>query len=50
MFETVNLPKINYSPLCHSKPVRSSFIFGTQFKIFLMKSKSFLTLHREQCN
>ncbi len=41
---------INYSPSCCSKPVRPSFIFRTQFKIFLMKSKSFLTLHRQQCN
>ncbi len=37
---------INYSPLCRS--IRPSFIFGTQIKIFLMKSKSFLTLHRRQ--
>ncbi len=37
---------INYSPLCCSKPVRPLFIFGTQIKIFLMKSESFLTLHR----
>ncbi len=32
----------------NSKPVRPSFIFGTQIKIFLMKSESFLTLHRQQ--
>jgi len=32
---------INYSPSYHSKPARSSFIFGRQIKIFLMKSKSF---------
>ncbi len=38
-----------YSPSCRSKPVRPWFIFGTQIKIF-MKSKSFLTLHRQQCN
>ncbi len=25
---------INYSPSCHCKPVRPSFIFGTQIKIF----------------
>ncbi len=31
-----------------SKPVRPSFIIGTQIKIFLMKSESFLTLHRQQ--
>ncbi len=35
---------INYSPSCRSKPVRPSFIYGTQY--FLMKSESFLTLHR----
>jgi len=29
---------INYSPSCRSKPVRPSFIFGTQIKIFLIKS------------
>ncbi len=39
---------INYSPSCCSKPVRPSFVFGTQIKIFLMKSESFLTLHRQQ--
>ncbi len=33
-----------------SKPVRPSFIFRTQIKIFLMKSKSFLILHRQQRN
>ncbi len=27
------------------QPVRALFIFGTQIKIFLMKSESFLTLH-----
>ncbi len=26
---------INYSPSCRSKPVRPSFIFRTQIKIFL---------------
>ncbi len=31
---------MNYSPSCRSKPVRPSFIFGTQIKIFLMKSES----------
>ncbi len=30
---------INYSPSCRSKAVRPSFIFETQFKIFLIKSK-----------
>ncbi len=35
-----------YSPSSHFKPVRPSFIFGgSQIKIFLMKSESFLTLH-----
>ncbi len=29
---------INYSPSCRSKPVRPSFIFRTQIKIFLMES------------
>ncbi len=29
---------------------RPSFIFRTQIKIFLMKSESFLILHRQQCN
>ncbi len=41
---------INYSPSCCSKPVRPLFIFGTQIKNFLKKSKSFLTLHRQQHN
>ncbi len=36
---------INYSPSCRSKPIRPSFIFGTQIKSILMKSESFLTLH-----
>ncbi len=30
----------SYSPSCRSKPVRPSFIFGTQIKIFLIKSES----------
>ncbi len=30
-------PVINYSPSCHSKPVRPSFIFRTQTKIFMME-------------
>ncbi len=29
---------------------KTIFIFGTQIKIFLMKSKSFLTLHKQQRN
>ncbi len=38
---------INYSPSCQSKPVKPSFIFGTQIKIFLMHSESSLTLYRQ---
>ncbi len=34
----------------HVVPVRPPFIFGTQIKIFLMKSESSLTLHRQQNN
>jgi len=39
----VSLPKnensvINYAPSCRSTPVTPSFIFGTQIKIFLIKS------------
>jgi len=41
---------MNYSPSGRSKPIRPSFIFGTLIKTFLMKSKSFLTLHRQQGN
>ncbi len=44
-------PKMNIlSLLCRSKPVRHLFIFRTRIKIFLMKSKSFLALHRQQRN
>ncbi len=32
------------------RTVRPSFIFGIQMKIFLMKSESFLTIHRQQSN
>ncbi len=39
---------INYSPSCRSKPIRPLFIFGTQIKIFLMKSKSFLTYRQQR--
>ncbi len=39
-----------YSPSCCYKPVRPSFLFGTQTKIFLMKPKSYLTLHKQQRN
>ncbi len=38
------------SPSCCSKPVRPSFIFRTQMKMFLKKSESYLTLHRQQHN
>ncbi len=41
---------INDSRSCRSKPVNPSFIFRTLIKIFLMKSESSLTLHRQQCN
>ncbi len=41
IFKGIIHPKITQIP---------SFIFGTQIKIFLMKSESFLTLHRPQCN
>ncbi len=41
---------LSVTPSWRSKPVRPSIIFGTQIKIFLMKSESFLTLHRQQCN
>ncbi len=34
----------------YSKSVVRLFIFETQMKIFFMKSESFLTLHRQQCN
>ncbi len=37
---------INYS--CRSKPVKPLFIFGTQIKIFFIKSKCFLTLRKQQ--
>ncbi len=33
-----------------TKPVRPSFIFGTQIKIFWMKSRRFLIFHRQQHN
>jgi len=32
-----------YSPSCCSNPVRLFFIFGTQNKIFLIKSESWIT-------
>jgi len=37
---------INYSPSCHYKPVRLSFIFGTQMKIFLMTECCPIFFHR----
>ncbi len=37
----------NYVINYHVSP--NPFIFGTPFTIFVMKSESFLTLHREQC-
>ncbi len=39
---------INDSLSCRSRPERPMFIFGTQIKIFLMKSKSFLNLTRRR--
>ncbi len=52
-FLSVSLPNnehsvTNYSPSCCSKPIRPWFIFGTQIKIFFMKSESFLLFHRQQ--
>ncbi len=44
MFKKIVLPS------CRSIHVRLLLIFGTQMKIILMKSESFLTLHRQQCN
>ncbi len=42
---------LTYSPSCRSKPARSLFIFGTQNKIFLIKSESSLTLWQQRnCN
>ncbi len=41
---------INYSLSCHSKPIKPLIISRTQINIFLMKSKSFLTLKRQQRN
>ncbi len=41
---------ISYSLSCRPKPVRPSFIFRIQIKIFLVKSASFLTLHSQQRN
>ncbi len=41
---------INYSPSRRSKPLTPSFIFRTQMKLFLMKSESSQTLHRQKHN
>ncbi len=50
-FKGIIHPKMKIlSPSCRSKPTRPSIIFGIQIKIFLMKSESFLTLHRQQGN
>ncbi len=38
----------NYSPSCRSKLVWPLFIFRTQIAIFLIKSESFLPLHRHR--
>ncbi len=50
LFKEIVHPKnensvFKYSPSCRSKP---SFIFGTQIKMFLMISESYLILHRQQ--
>jgi len=45
LFKGLVHPKMKIlSPLCCSNPIRLSFIFRTQIKIFLMKSES-LILH-----
>ncbi len=51
-FLTIVHPKLQILTLITPSHVipRRSFIFGTQIKIFLMKSESFLTLHRQQKN
>ncbi len=35
---------INHLTPCRSKPVKASFVFGTQFKIFWMKTGRFVTV------
>ncbi len=35
---------INHLPPCRSKPVNASFVFGTQFKIFWMKTGRLVTV------
>ncbi len=35
---------INHLPPCHSKPVKALFVFGTQFKIFWMKTGRLVTV------
>ncbi len=49
-FYSCSFVVITYSPSCRSKPIKPLFIFRTQIKIFMMKSESFLTLHRQQRN
>ncbi len=44
----IQISVINYSPSCRFKPIRPSFILGTQIKIFWIESESSLTLHRQQ--
>ncbi len=41
---------INDPPSWRSKFVRPLCVFGTQIKIFLLKSGSFLTPHKQQHN
>ncbi len=35
---------INHLPSCRSKPVKALFVFGTQFKIFWMKTRRLVTV------
>ncbi len=50
-FKGIVQPKILIMLLItHPHVVSNCKIFRTQFNIFLMKSESFLTLHRQQCN
>ncbi len=39
---------INYSPSWRLKPVRPSFIFGTQIKIFDMHRGTLVNVHRRE--
>ncbi len=36
---------INHLPPCRSKPVKALFVFGTQFKVFWMKTGGLVTSH-----